>query len=107
VILNVKTARVEWRLMTNGWSGLIAAAIVCAQLSMAQVAVVRGKNIRVEFDGAMRSRVIAVLDGREHVIGAFAPSETIQVSNANISDFSIAARKDDRFETSEAPAHVR
>jgi len=43
----------------------------------------------------MRSRVIAVLDGREHVIGAFTPSETVQVSNANIPDFSVVAHKRD------------
>src|SRR3954467_3305822 len=79
--------------MANRWFLLIAAAVTCGQLGMAQVAVAGGKNIRVEFDGTMRSRVIAVLDGREHIIGAFTPSETIRVSNANIQDFSIVARR--------------
>src|SRR4051794_34585005 len=83
--------------MENRWFGLIAAAVTCGQLGMAQVAVVRGKNIRVEFDGAMRSRVVAVLDSRQHIIGAFTPSETVQVSNANIPDFSIVARKRESF----------
>jgi alpha-galactosidase len=79
--------------MTNRWFGFIAAAVMYGQLGMAQVAVAGGKNIRIEFDGKMRSRVIAVLDGREHSIGAFTPSETIQVSNANIPDFSIVAHR--------------
>ena len=68
-------------------------AVTCGQLGMAQVVVVGGKNIRIEFDGAMRSRIIATFDGREHILGAFAPSETIQILNANISDFSIVAHK--------------
>src|SRR5947209_4759406 len=79
--------------MTNRWFGFVAAVVTCGQLGMAQVAVAGGKNIRIEFDGKMRSRVIAVLDGREHIIGAFAPSETVQVSNSNIPDFSILARR--------------
>ena len=73
--------------MANRWFLFIAAAVTCGQLAMAQVTVAGGKNIRIEFDGKMHSRVIAVLDGHEHVIGAFTPSETIQVSNANIPDF--------------------
>src|SRR3954465_8439946 len=79
--------------MANRWFSFIAAAVTCGQLGMAQVAVAGGKNIRIEFDGKMRSRVIAVLDGREHVIGAFTPSETVQLSNANIPDFSFLARR--------------
>jgi len=75
------------------WFGFIAGAVTCGQLGIAQVVTVAGNNIRVEFDGAMRSRVIAVLDGREQVTGAFTPSETIQVSNTNIQTFSIVARK--------------
>ena len=80
-------------MMTNRWFGLIAAAATCGQLGLAQVAVLEGKNIRIEFDSAMRSRVIAVLDGREHMMGAFTPSETIQISNTSLPDFSIVERK--------------
>ncbi|MBV9501401.1 MAG: alpha-galactosidase [Acidobacteriaceae bacterium] len=79
--------------MTKRWFGFIAAAVTCGHLGMAQVAVVEGKNIRIEFDGKMHSRVIAIFDGRQYIVGAFTPSETVQLSNANISDFSIASRK--------------
>lgn len=66
---------------------------MCAQCGTAQVAVAAGRNIRVEFDGQMRSRVVAVLNGTPQIIGAFTPSETVQVSNAKIPEFKITAHK--------------
>jgi hypothetical protein len=41
---------------------------------------VEGKNIRIEFDGTMHSRVVASLAGQERVVGDFAASEFIRVS---------------------------
>ena len=79
--------------MAYRWLAFIAAAVTCGQLGMAQVAVASGKNIRIEFDGKMQSRVTAVFDGRDHVIGAFTPSETVQVSNAKIPDFKLIAHR--------------
>src|SRR5436305_10200333 len=79
--------------MTTRIFGLITAVAACAQLGLCEVAAVDGKNIRVEFDNAMRSRVIAVIGGRDHVLGPFTPSETIQVSNAMVSDFSVVDHK--------------
>lgn len=79
--------------MTSKWLGLIAMAMACGRLGIAQVAVVEGKNIRIEFDASMRSRVVAVLDGHEDVVGAFTPSEMLRISNKSIPDFSIIARK--------------
>jgi hypothetical protein len=35
----------------------------------AEVARVAGKNIRIEFDGAMHSRVVATIEGHERVVG--------------------------------------
>jgi alpha-galactosidase len=78
--------------MMNRWFGIIATAVASGQLSLAQVAV-EGKGIRIEFDNAMRSRVIAMLDGRRQIIGGFTPSETLQVTNTKIPDFSIVAHK--------------
>jgi hypothetical protein len=79
--------------MANRWFLFIALTVTCGPMGTAQVAVAGGKNIRIEFDGKMRSRVITLLDGGEHIIGAFTPSETIQVSNVDIADFSIVARR--------------
>ena len=94
--------------MTNKWFRFIAAAVTCGQLGMAQVTVVEGKNIRVEFDGEMHSRVIAMLNGRQHIIGAFTPSETVQLSNTERSRIFRSLRVSaNRFGTSWAPDHVR
>ena len=49
-------------------TGAIATVIV--QLCAAQEPVrVAGKNIRIEFDRAMHSRVVAIFDGSEQIIG--------------------------------------
>jgi len=50
---------------------------------------VEGKNIRIEFDAKLHSRVVAVFDGHEYVIGDFAPSETIRVGGVEVEDFAI------------------
>jgi alpha-galactosidase len=69
---------------------LIGAMAVTGQLASAQVAArVEGKNIRIEFDGVMHSRVAALFDGREEVIGDFRPSETIQVAGVDVKDFTM------------------
>jgi hypothetical protein len=75
---------------------LIGAMAVAAQLGSAQVAErVEGKNIRVEFDRSMHSRVVALFDGREEVIGDFTPSETIQVAGVDVKDFTMQGSKSD------------
>lgn len=48
-----------------------------------------GKNIRIEFDASMHSRVIALLDGHENTIGDFTPSEFVRVGGTDIKDFAI------------------
>jgi len=55
----------------------------------AEAARVAGKNIHIEFDGVMHSRVVATLDGRERVVGDFASSESIRISGNEITDFSL------------------
>ncbi len=65
-----------------------------AQLGIAQVATsVKGKNIRIEFDRSMHSRVVALFDGREEVIGDFSPAETIQVAGVDSKDFAMEGSK--------------
>jgi len=50
---------------------------------------VDGKNIRVEFNASMHSRIVAVLGGQERVVGDFAPSESIRVSGNAVEDFAL------------------
>jgi alpha-galactosidase len=69
---------------------LIGATAATSQLGIAQEAVrVEGKNIRIEFDRAMHSRVVAKFGDGEHVIGDFTPSQAIQVSGIDVKDFAI------------------
>jgi len=67
---------------------LIGAMAVTATLGTAQEVVrVEGKNIRIDFDRAMHSRVVAKFDGGEKIIGEFTPSEYIRVAGADVTDF--------------------
>src|ERR1022692_2639884 len=59
----------------------------------AEGARVDGQNIRIEFDGNMHSRVVAVRAGQESVIGDFTPSEFIRVSGRDVTDFSLQQQK--------------
>ena len=59
----------------------------------AEGARVDGKHIRIEFDGNMHSRVVAVLGGQERAIGDFSPSEFIRVSGQDVTDFSLQHQK--------------
>jgi alpha-galactosidase len=69
---------------------LIGAIASATQFGIAQEPVrVDGKNIRIEFDRAMHSRVVAKFDDGEHIIGDFTPSQSIQVSGTDVKDFEI------------------
>ena len=59
----------------------------------AEGARVDGRNIRIDFDGDMHSRVVAVLAGQQRVIGDFTPSESIRVSGRDVTDFSLQDQK--------------
>jgi alpha-galactosidase len=54
---------------------------------------VDGKNIRIEFDKDMRTRVVALLDGRERAIGDFTASEFISLAGGDVTDFSFEGQK--------------
>jgi alpha-galactosidase len=59
---------------------------------------VEGKNIRVEFDDTMHSRVVATLGGQERVAGDFAPSEFIRISGHDLTDFSLQNQTHERVQ---------
>jgi alpha-galactosidase len=69
----------------------IAAALLglAAQAFAAGPVRIEGKNIRVEFDSAMRTRIVAIIGGRERSVGNFTPSESILVSGKEIDEFSL------------------
>ena len=68
---------------------ILAPAAVAAPAFAAEAARVQGESIRIEFDSAMHSRVIASFKGRERTVGDFTPSEFIRISGSDIKDFSL------------------
>jgi alpha-galactosidase len=50
---------------------------------------VEGKNIRIQFDDTMHSRVVALLGGQERPVGDFTSSESIRVSGTDVQAFSL------------------
>jgi alpha-galactosidase len=54
---------------------------------------VEGKDLRIEFNPALHSRVIAKLGGGEIVVGSFAPSESVTVAGTEIRDFHLAGQE--------------
>jgi alpha-galactosidase len=54
---------------------------------------VEGKNIRIEFNSSLHSRVIAKIGGKEIVVGPFSPSEFVTVSGTDMKDFRQTGQK--------------
>ena len=54
---------------------------------------VETRNIRLEFDNRMHSHVIARFDGKEIVLGPFAPSETVTIGDTEVSDFALSGSR--------------
>lgn len=63
-----------------------------AELAWSQVTV-DGRNIRIEFNNSLHSRVVAIFGGKETVIGAYTPSEYVVVDGKDIKDFAWKGRK--------------
>jgi len=56
---------------TTKTSMIALLALMAAPGFAAEAARIEGKDIRIEFDGIMQSRVTAVLGGQERVVGDF------------------------------------
>lgn len=54
---------------------------------------VDGKEIRLEFDSTLHSRVIARFDGKEIALGPFEASETVTIDGAELRDFALEGSK--------------
>ena len=57
-------------------------------------AAVQGDGIRLEFDGAMKSRVVAT-SGTETALGPFTESETLQTAAGDVGGFTLQSQKRD------------
>jgi len=71
------------------WAGLLAA--LGAQIAGAPPSTVRveNRNITIEFDRLMHSRVLARFGGRQTWLGEFAPSEFLRAGGREIRDFEL------------------
>ena len=69
---------------------VLAVALFAGCGARREGAVVDGKSIRIEFDRAMRSRVIARLGGRDIALGPFTHSEYVNAGTRSITEFQLA-----------------
>jgi alpha-galactosidase len=79
------------------WIFSITAFAACSSIRAANVAVdkpeIQGGNIRIEFDGHMRSRVIACFDKKETVLGPFTASESVTTADGPWGEFLLTSQK--------------
>lgn len=68
---------------------IVALALMAPPGFAAEAVRVDGKNIRIEFNSAMHSRLVATPGGQERAVGDFMPSEFIRVSGNEIKDFAL------------------
>ena len=76
---------------------LLAAGTWSVMRSAVDSAAIDGKDLRLEFDGRMHSRVIARFDGKSTVMGPFSASETISIDGAEVPDFTLSSVKEKPF----------
>jgi alpha-galactosidase len=81
------------QIKTGTFLQLVVLASMGAASLAAETANVAGKNIRVEFDATMHTRVVALLGGKDRVVGDFTPSEFIRISGHDVTDFSLQGQK--------------
>ncbi len=78
---------------TNSWKLLVVVFAVWLSNSCAPSAPekpqVDGKNIRIEFNESLHSRVVAKFGGGEIAVGDFTPSESVTVAGKEVSDFAL------------------
>src|ERR1035437_9222913 len=68
---------------------IVALALMAPPGFAAEAVRVDGKNIRIEFNSAMHSRLVATPGGQERAVGDFMPSEFIRVSGNEINNFAL------------------
>ena len=61
---------------------------------------IAGKNLRVEFDRMLRSRVVARFGNRETHLGPFTASESVTTTGENVTQFTFSTHKGERVSDS-------
>ena len=79
------------------WRATFIYALLFALCTMparaASVIGIESKNIRVEFDSLMHSRIVAKFDGKATPVGDFGPSEFVTAAASPIQDFKLSGHK--------------
>jgi alpha-galactosidase len=70
-------------------AGLAVWLVSAAGPTRSRTARVDGKDIRIEFNNNLESRVVAKFAGKDIALGNFAPSETVTVAGNEIRDFTL------------------
>ena len=82
---------------TKAWLILTAVLMSCLLPTPAEIPTaapqIQGANLRVEFDNHLRSRVIALFDNKETVLGAFTASETLTTTGKVWTEFVLTSQK--------------
>ena len=76
----------SWKMLVVGLAVWLAS---WSGPSASQRAQADGRNIRIEFNEKLHSRVVAKFEDREIAIGDFAPSESLTVAGKEIRDFTL------------------
>jgi alpha-galactosidase len=74
----------------------LAAFALCTPAFAATGVRVTGRNMRIEFDGALHSRVVALTRGQERILGDFTPSEFVRISGKDVTDFNLKSQRRER-----------
>jgi alpha-galactosidase len=82
---------------TKAWLILTAVLMSCLLPTPAEIPTaapqIQGANLRVEFDNHLRSRVIALFDNKETVLGGFTASETLTTTGKVWTEFVLTSQK--------------
>lgn len=89
------------------WGGVTVFAVMLLCALRAQTgspasdrAQIEGKDIRVEFDRMLRSRVAARFDNRETLLGPFTASESVTTTANIVTGFTLSSQKSERISDS-------
>jgi alpha-galactosidase len=82
---------------TKAWLILTAVLMSCLLPTPAEIPTaapqIQGANLRVEFDNHLRSRVVALFDNKETVLGGFTASETLTTTGKVWTEFVLTSQK--------------
>ncbi len=71
----------------------LCSMLATAPLPAASVISIESKNIRVEFDPQLHSRIVAKFDGKATPVGDFGPSEFVATAASPIQNFNLTGHK--------------